>query len=157
MADTPTDPAVARSPHRTGPHPRPVHHAHHHHGHKGAGHRASFHTHVAHAAAHIPAVSAVAGKAITDAIAKENVPSSWRSSLLYIMARESSGVVGVVNHVDSARGLFQLTQPNYHLNPHGAASFGNATEEAQGGIRYIRQRYQTADNAARFWQRHGWY
>ncbi len=102
-------------------------------------------------------MSPAVGKAITEAIDKEHVPSSWRASLLTIMARESNGVVGVGNHVDSARGLFQLTRPNYHLNPHGAASFGNAVEEAQGGIRYIRQRYQTADNAARFWQRHGWY
>jgi len=101
--------------------------------------------------------SPLAATAISEAITRENVPSTWQSGLAYIMAQESGGVVGVVNHADSARGLFQLTRPNYHLNPHGAASFGNATEEVQGGIRYIRQRYQTADNAARFWQRHGWY
>jgi SLT domain-containing protein len=54
-------------------------------------------------------------------------------------------------------GLYQLTAANYHFNPHGAASFGNAVEEAQGGIRYIKQRYGTADNAATFWQSHHWY
>lgn len=88
---------------------------------------------------------------------KEAVPPSWEPSLRFIMDRESSGRVGVQNKVDTARGLFQLTAASYHLNPRGAASFGNSVEEAQGGIRYIQQRYQTADNAAAFWQRHGWY
>ena len=79
------------------------------------------------------------------------------TELEFILDHESSGRVGVRNNVDSARGLFQLTAASYHLNPHGAASFGNATEEAQGGIRYIQARYQTADNAANFWHKHGWY
>ncbi len=90
-------------------------------------------------------------------MAKENVPESWEQGLTFIIAHESSGKVGASNHTDSARGLFQLTRASYHLNPNGAASFGNAVEEAQGGIRYINQRYQTADNAVQFWQRHGWY
>ncbi len=152
MADTPTYPAAA-----TGhPHEPHRHHARHHR----AVHTKSFHAHLAHAhPTHIrrPAVPATAGQAVTEAIAKEHVPNTWQPSLVYIMAQESGGVVGAANHRDSARGLFQLTRPNYHLNPHGAASFGNATEEVQGGIRYIRARYQTADNAARFWQLHGWY
>ena len=73
------------------------------------------------------------------------------------MERESGGRTGVANRTDTARGLFQLTRASYHLNPNGAASFGNPVEEAQGGIRYIQERYQTADNAVAFWQRHGWY
>ena len=74
------------------------------------------------------------------------------------MQRESTGKVGAANTRSiTARGLFQLTKASYHLNPHGAASFGNAVEEAQGGIRYIAQRYQTADNAVGFWKKHGWY
>ena len=88
---------------------------------------------------------------------RERVPDSWENSLRYIMEKESSGKVGAANKLDTARGLFQLTRASYHLNPNGAASFGNGVEEAQGGIRYIQQRYQTADNAAAFWQRHGWY
>ena len=46
------------------------------------------------------------------------------------MAQESGGQVNVQNPVHSARGLFQLTAANYHLNPNGAGSFGNAVEEA---------------------------
>ena len=90
-------------------------------------------------------------------MSKEGVPATWEDSLRFIMERESGGQVGAANKVDTARGLFQLTRASYHLNPNGAASFGNPVEEAQGGIRYIEQRYQTADNAAAFWQRHGWY
>ncbi len=88
---------------------------------------------------------------------KEGVPSSWETGLHFIMQRESGGKVGASNHVDTARGLFQLTKASYHLNPHGAGSFGNAVEEAQGGIRYVAERYQTADNAVGFWKKHGWY
>ncbi len=87
----------------------------------------------------------------------ENVPQSWQAGLRFIMAHESGGQVDVRNPVHSARGLFQLTAALYHLNPHGTASFGNAVEEAQGGIRYIKQRYGTADNAVAFWQQHHWY
>ena len=66
------------------------------------------------------------------------------------------GVVVSRNPVHSARGLFQLTRVNYHLNPNGEASFGNGVEEAQGGIRYIKQRYGSADKAVAQWHQRGW-
>jgi hypothetical protein len=140
-ADAPSAPAPTTAPRHSG-------HAHHH----THRHATSFATHLHHATA----------KKATDAdlhtaMSKEGVPNTWEAGLRFIMERESGGQVGVSNHVDTARGLFQLTRASYHLNPNGAASFGNAVEEAQGGIRYIQQRYQTADNAAQFWQRHGWY
>ena len=95
--------------------------------------------------------------AVDQAIAAEHVPANWRHSLLFIAAQESSGHVGVRNSTDSARGLFQLTRASWHLNPNGAASFGNAREEAQGGIRYIQARYTTALSAESFWREHHWY
>jgi hypothetical protein len=95
--------------------------------------------------------------ALRRAMAMEGVPDSWQSGLRFIMARESGGRVNAANPVHSARGLFQLTAANYHFNPNGARSFGNAVEEAQGGIRYIQQRYGTADNAAAFWRQHHLY
>jgi hypothetical protein len=106
------------------------------------------------AASGVPAQS---DAALRQAMALEGVPQSWQDGLRFIMARESGGVVNIQNPVHSARGLFQLTAANYHLNPNGAQSFGNAVEEAQGGIRYIQQRYGTADNAVTFWQAHHWY
>jgi hypothetical protein len=109
---------------------------------------------VEHSASMIPAHS---GAALQQAMRLEGVPDSWQSGLRFIMAQESSGKVDARNPVHSARGLFQLTVANYHLNPHGAGSFGNAVEEAQGGIRYIQQRYGTADNAVAFWHQHRWY
>ncbi len=143
-----TDPAPSASP-VAAPAAKPAGHRHHaHHQHANA-----FHHHVQRAA-HAPAEAAAALKA---AMGREGVPDAWENSLRYIMEKESAGKVGAANKVDTARGLFQLTRASYHLNPNGAASFGNGVEEAQGGIRYIQQRYQTADNAAAFWQRHGWY
>ncbi len=127
-----------------------VHHAEHHH----------HHHHAHHARHHAPnavAVSPQVKAAVDEAIGSENVPTSWRSSLLFIAAQESSGRVGVKNSTDSARGLFQLTRASWHMNPNGAASFGNATEEAQGGIRYIQARYETAPKAEAFWRAHHWY
>jgi hypothetical protein len=95
--------------------------------------------------------------ALQRAMTLEGVPASWKPGLSFIMAQESGGQVNAKNPVHSARGLFQLTAANYHLNPHGTASFGDAVEEAQGGIRYIQQRYGTADNAVAFWRSHHWY
>jgi Transglycosylase SLT domain len=95
--------------------------------------------------------------ALQQAMTIEGVPQSWRPGLQFIMAQESAGQVGARNPVHSARGLYQLTRANYHLNPNGERSFGNAVEEAQGGIRYIQQRYGTADNAVAFWRQHRWY
>lgn len=127
-----------------------LHHArHHHHAH---------HTH--HARHHAPnnsSVSPQVAAAVDEAIGAEHVPASWRSSLLFIAAQESSGRVGVRNTTDSARGLFQLTRASWQHNPNGVASFGNAREEAQGGIRYIQARYETAPNAEAFWRAHHWY
>jgi SLT domain-containing protein len=102
-------------------------------------------------------IAAQSDTALAQAMALERVPASWQSGLRFIMAQESGGHVDAKSPIHSARGLYQLTAANYHFNPHGAASFGNAVEEAQGGIRYIKQRYGTADNAATFWQSHHWY
>ncbi|TFW29363.1 hypothetical protein E4L96_01635 [Massilia arenosa] len=76
---------------------------------------------------------------------------------LWIIAQESSGKVGVRNTHSTAQGLFQLLRAQYSLNPNGEASFGNAIEECQGGIRYVRSRYKTAAAAKRFWISHHWY
>ena len=88
---------------------------------------------------------------------REGVPASWQPNLAFIMAQESGGKVDAKSPIHTARGLYQLTAANYHHNPRGAASFGDAVEEAQGGIRYIRARYGTAENAAAFWRQHRWY
>ncbi|HEY1933229.1 MAG TPA: hypothetical protein VGG99_14555 [Acetobacteraceae bacterium] len=100
---------------------------------------------------------ASASAALAQAMAAEHVPASWQPGLAFIMAHESAGKVGAQSPVHSARGLYQLTAANYHYNPHGAASFGNGVEEAQGGIRYIRARYGTAEKAVSFWHTHHWY
>ncbi len=140
-APTPASPAIPQTNHTAH-----THHARHHHG--------SFHSHVT-SAVHKAGPETI--QALRTAMAKESVPATWENSLRYIMEHESGGQVGAANRVDTARGLFQLTRASYPLNPNGAASFGNPVEEAQGGIRYIQKRYQTADTAAAFWQRHGWY
>ena len=95
--------------------------------------------------------------ALATAMRREGVPDTWREGLRFIMEKEAGGRIDVRNPVHSARGLFQLTRANYHLNPNGAASFGNGVEEAQGGIRYIKQRYGSVTRAVDHWQKHRWY
>ncbi|WP_322062847.1 hypothetical protein [Paraburkholderia sp. J63] len=95
--------------------------------------------------------------ALRDAMRAENVSESDFHDLLWIMAQESAGVVNAQNGTSTARGLFQLLAAQYSLNPRGAASFGNAQEECQGGIRYIYGRYHSAHAAKVFWQSHHWY
>jgi len=121
-----------------------VHHHHHHHHHR-------------HHAPNPVAINPEVRAAVDQAIGAEKVPATWRDSLLFIAAQESSGHVGARNSTDSARGLFQLTRASWHHNPNGAASFGNAREETQGAIRYIQARYTTAPKAEAFWRAHHWY
>ena len=95
--------------------------------------------------------------ALRDAMRAKNVSEADFNDLLWIMARDSAGVVNARNGASTARGLFQLLQAQYNLNPRGAASFGNAQEECQGGIRYIYGRYHSARAAKAFWKSHHWY
>lgn len=90
-------------------------------------------------------------EALRDAMHKEGAPDDWFDDLVWIMAQQSEGCVDAENPTSTARGLFQLTEVDYSLLPLGRASFGNAVEECQGGIRYIRQRYQTAAQARAYW------
>jgi len=124
---------------------------HHHH---AAG--AQYHRRTAGAGGGAGSAKASPGD-LQQAMQRENVPSSWQDHLQFIMSKESGGNVGAASPYHSARGLFQLTAANYHFNPNGARSFGDAVEEAQGGIRYIKDRYGTAENAVQFWQQHHWY
>ncbi len=138
---------------------------HRHHG--GHHHHAATLVHLQAQHGHAPArhwienpASVIPGtvqQALRRAMDLERVPASWHDGLQFIVAQESGGRVDTRSRVDTARGLFQLTHASYHMNPNGQASFGNAVEEAQGGIRYIRERYGTAENAASFWRSRFWY
>ncbi|CAN7179009.1 hypothetical protein [Acidovorax sp. LjRoot194] len=95
--------------------------------------------------------------ALKEAMEKENIAVTDFDDLLWIMAQESGGVVGVRNGSSTARGLFQLLMAQYPLNPNGEKSFGNAVEECQGGIHYIYGRYHSSQKAKAFWEKHHWY
>lgn len=108
--------------------------------------------------AHDPAaVPPAVQQALREALRREGVEESHFDDLLWILAQESGGRVGVCNGASTARGLFQLLRMHYPLNPNGEHSFGNAVEECQGGIRYVMQRYRSAAAAKRFWEKHRWY
>lgn len=95
--------------------------------------------------------------ALREAMRLEGVPPTQYDAFLWIIAQESSAVVGVRNHSSTARGLFQLLRAQYGLNPNSEKSFGNPVEECQGGIRYVIGRYHSANAAKVFWQQHHWY
>lgn len=103
---------------------------------------------------HVPEASK---EALRQAMELEHVPAAQFQDLLWIMTQESGGRVDIKNRYSTARGLFQLLQANYKLNPNGIQSFGIAVEECQGGIRYVIGRYRTAGAARQFWQQHHWY
>lgn len=121
------------------------------------GHRLADHSKHGWQAKDATTVPIVVQGALRKAMVLEGVPSTSFNDLLWIMAQESGGVVDARNPASTARGLFQLLRPQYTLNPHGEKSFGNAVEECQGGIRYIRNRYHTASQAKAFWEKHHWY
>ena len=84
-------------------------------------------------------------------MALERVRQTWEAGPRFLILRESGGRSDVANPARSGRGLFQLTRSSYCLNPRAVASFGNAVEEVQGGIRYVLERYQTVQNAVVHW------
>jgi hypothetical protein len=92
--------------------------------------------------------------ALRTAMRLENLPENQFADMAWIMAQESEGIVGVANsRGGNARGLFQLEPVNHHFYPSGEKSIGNAVEEAQGGIRYMRDRYVNAAKAKAAWIR----
>ena len=95
--------------------------------------------------------------ALRQAMQLEGTPPAQFDDLLWIMAQESEGQVDLKNPKSTARGLFQLTAAGYANNPNGTGSFGNAVEECQGGLRYIKGRYGDAATAKAFWLVHKWY
>jgi len=97
--------------------------------------------------------------ALKSAMKLEGVQNNGYADLLWLIAQESEGKVDVRNQKgSSARGLFQLLEMNWHWNPNGEKSFGNATEECQGGIRYIKHsRHRTAARAVEYWKQHRHY
>jgi SLT domain-containing protein len=95
--------------------------------------------------------------ALREALKIEGVRADQFDDFLWIVAHESGGRVDVRNSRSSARGLFQLLSAQYPLNPNGVASFGNAVDECQGGIRYVIRRYRSASAARKFWEKHQWY
>ena len=103
----------------------------------------------------VPAASA---QALRTAMSREGVAASDYDDLLWIMAQESMGEVGVRNQSgSSARGLYQLLEEQWaKYLPRGAASIGDGIEESQGGIRYIKDRYGTVAAARAFWNKHHW-
>ena len=95
--------------------------------------------------------------ALREAVRLEETPAADYNDLLWILTQESAGVVGARNGGSTARGLFQLLEAQYNLNPHGEKSFGNAVEECRGGIHYIYGRYHSASAAKAFSEKHHWY
>lgn len=99
-----------------------------------------------------PALPPGVQSALIEAMRAEPVSDADFNDLLWIMAQESAGIVNTRNGASTARGLFRLLRAQYGLNPRGEASFGDAKEECQGGIRYIYGRYRSAHSARSFWQ-----
>ncbi|MES2129165.1 MAG: hypothetical protein V4463_18005 [Pseudomonadota bacterium] len=95
--------------------------------------------------------------ALREAMKREEVSAGEFDDLLWLIAQESSGEVDARNTHSTARGLFQLLRNQYGLNPNGVKSFGDATEECEGGIRYVMGRYRSARAARMFWEAHHWY
>ena len=90
-------------------------------------------------------------------MALEGVPASWQPGLRFIMAQESGGRVDARNPVHSARGLFQFTAANYHLNPNGAAFVRQRGGRGAGRHPLYPAALRTADKAVEFWRQHHWY
>lgn len=73
----------------------------------------------------------------------------------YIVSHESSWNPGAKNPKSTAYGLFQLTKANRGGLSH--AGYPSIVEQAQLGLKYIRDRYTTPLRAQSFWKAYHWY
>lgn len=80
--------------------------------------------------------------------------SAWKAGLAWIIQHESSGnpnAIGAMTSTGTAKGLMQLMDFNIGGNPF------NPINNIHSGIKYIKSRYKTIQNAVAFWKSHNWY
>jgi hypothetical protein len=86
-------------------------------------------------------------------------PESWLPGLEWIVAHESGGKPGAKNPKSTASGLFQLIDSTWdaYRDKSLPNDVFNPMANAVAGIRYIDDRYKSADKAVDFWKANNYY
>lgn len=85
----------------------------------------------------------------------QKVGAEWKEPLAWIIQKESSGNPKAQNPKSTAYGLMQLLDGTWKGT--GITKTSDPAKQVEAGIRYIKQRYGTPQNAVAFWQKNGWY
>jgi TP901 family phage tail tape measure protein len=94
---------------------------------------------------------------VADVFSKGGLGGGQLAPLRELLMRESSMNPGAVNPSSGAWGLFQF-MPFHHGGPYlPAGRNSTVAQQAQGGLRYIRERYGTPAAALAFHNRNNWY
>lgn len=85
------------------------------------------------------------------------LPDSWLKPTLELVARESSFNVNAKNPDSTAHGLFQFldaTRKNYGWK---GVDWSNPQHQALAGLKYVKDRYGTPEDALKHWDDKKWY
>lgn len=75
--------------------------------------------------------------------------------MLWIAQHESDYDPNNQNKTSTAYGLYQFLNSTW--DDTGIQKTSDPYQQAVAAVRYIKQRYGTAQNAVDFWQSHSWY
>lgn len=100
---------------------------------------------------------ATAKSAVSSAISTVGVPSNWLEPLLELVARESSFNSNAKNPKSTAAGLFQFLNATRKDYGGSSVDWSDPTQQSIAGIKYIKKRYGTPENALKHWDKNKWY
>ena len=99
----------------------------------------------------------IARTAIAQAIIDGGYPQSWLQPVLELVARESSFNPAAKNPKSSAAGLFQFLDATRKEYGGSNVDWSDPYQQAVAGIKRIKDRYGTPEDALRFWDENKWY
>lgn len=85
------------------------------------------------------------------------LPQSWLKPTLELVARESSFDSNAKNSKSTASGLFQFLDGTRKDYGWSGVDWSNPTHQALAGLKYIKDRYGSPENALAFWDKNKWY
>ncbi|WP_052770004.1 transglycosylase SLT domain-containing protein [Paenibacillus sp. IHB B 3415] len=94
---------------------------------------------------------------VAKAIQAGGYTSDWLKPVLELVARESSFNPNAKNPKSTAAGLFQFldgTRKNYGGS---SVDWSDPYQQAIAGLKYIKDRYGTPEDALKFWDENNWY
>lgn len=100
-----------------------------------------------------PAGYYIASNSIKRAAKDLGLPDSWIQPAIELVARESSFNTSAKNPNSSAKGLFQFLDGTRKDYGGSGVDWNDPYQQALAGLKYIKDRYKSPENALRYWDK----